>query len=184
MFSKSSIGLKYLCLLIIINLIIAIIRTETILYCLHPEMINVVRTTAYISVFITGLFSFILILLAFYILYMFNKKDKNLVNSFTYGLQYFSIALIAGEVLKLLQVFILLKDELAYVDVHNLAEGIRQTYWYKMQYATNIIVLAGGVIAFAATVKNKSQIKFSFKMYAQLTIPLFILLAFASGIKL
>lgn len=184
MFKQSSIGLKYLVIFIIVSLLTGIIRIEIILNYTKPELTSIVRVSGYISLVIYGLFSLLIILLGFYITYLLFQKRADYTSQFTYGIQYFAIGMVAGEVLKLATVFILLKSELMHIDHGRLSDELMHTEWYKIQPFINLLAISAGILLFTLTIRDKSKKIFTVSDYLKLSVPPFILLCVASFVPI
>lgn len=158
MFKLSSSGLKYLFLLMLTGFISGILRNEVILQNIAPNLKNIVRTSAYISLFIGGLFSFIIILFAFYITTLIQPASykSEVAPFFTYGIKHFAIVMMLVELAKIALVFIFLKKELYDVEVRDLEQLLKQTTWHKLQAVFNWVAIAAGAYVFADTVRNRS----------------------------
>ena len=71
------------------------------------------------------------------------------------AIQYFGM--VAGEALKLSTLFILLKNELMYIDYGRLSEELMHTDWYKIQPFINLLTISTGILLFTLTIRDKSK---------------------------
>ncbi len=182
MFKLSSVGLKYLFLFMLVGFAASALRIEVVLTRIGPDFKSIVRTSAYISLFIGGLFNFIIILFVFYITTLAQPAayKSAVVPFFTYGIKYFAIVMMLVEIAKIVLVFIFLKKELYDVEVRDLEQLLKQTTWYKLQAIFNWVAIAAGAYVFADTVRNKSDMAKDLKGLLLLALPPALLLTIAT----
>jgi hypothetical protein len=182
MFKLSSVGLKYLFLFMLVGFAVSALRIEVVLPHIGPDYKSIVRTSAYISLFIGGLFNFIIILFVFYITTLIQPAayKSKVVPFFTYGIKHFAIVMMLVEVAKIALVFLFLKKELYDVEVRDLEQLLKQTTWYKLQAVFNWLAIAAGAYVFADTVRHKSGMEKNIRGLLLLALPPAVLLAVAT----
>jgi hypothetical protein len=181
MFKLSSVGLKYLFLLILLSCITGSVRIEVILQHLGPDHKQVVRASSYISLLIGGLMSFIILLFSFYITTLFQPQryKAEIVPYFTYGIRHFAILLMAIELAKVVLVLVFLRSELNGVNINDLSNELLQTKWYKIQLLFALLGTLAGAYLFADTVRHQSGMAKDRMGWLWLALPPAVLLTVA-----